>query len=245
VGLLVLALACIAAWLACHWFAGRAAFLLMGAMLATAMSANVFFVIIPGQKKVVKAIEAGQPVDPIHGQRGKQRSVHNTYFTLPVLFAMLSNHYGFLHSHPRNWLVLIVMMLAGAAIRQFFVMRHGWKLGRNRHPAGYALAGVALIAGTLVWLAPQPGEASVAGSAPADYGAVRAVLEQRCYQCHGPQLQMKNVRLDSPQGLKQHAQAVYQQAVVAKTMPLNNATSITEAERALIGQWFMAGAKVD
>ena len=147
VGALVLVLVCVASWLACHWFAGRAAFLLVGAMIATAMSANVFFWIIPGQKKVVAAIKAGQPVDPIHGQRGKQRSVHNTYFTLPVLFAMLSNHYSFTWSHPHNWLVLILMMFAGAAIRQFFVMRHGYKLGRNRHPLPYALVGVAVIAG--------------------------------------------------------------------------------------------------
>jgi uncharacterized membrane protein len=246
VGALVLVLVCVAAWLACHWFAGRAAFLLVGAMIATAMSANVFFWIIPGQKKVVKSIAAGEPVDPIHGQRGKQRSVHNTYFTLPVLFAMLSNHYGFLYTHERNWLVLILMMFAGAAIRQFFVMRHGWKLGRNRHPAGYALVGVAVIAATLVWLTPQPSaDAKAAAAAPANYAAVQKVLEQRCYLCHGADVQMKNVRLDSPQGLKQHAQAVYQQAVVARTMPLNNATHITDGERALIGRWFEAGAKVD
>ena len=149
VGALVLVLVCAASWLACHWFPGRAAFLLVGAMIATAMSANVFFWIIPGQKKVIAAIEAGQPVDAIHGQRGKQRSVHNTYFTLPVLFAMLSNHYSFTWSHPQNWLVLVLMMLAGAAIRQFFVMRHGWKLGRNRHPLPYALAGMAVIAGVV------------------------------------------------------------------------------------------------
>jgi uncharacterized membrane protein len=245
VGALVLVLVCVAAWLACHWFAGRAAFLLVGAMIATAMSANVFFWIIPGQKKVVKSIEAGEPVDPIHGQRGKQRSVHTTYFTLPVLFAMLSNHYGFLYTHERNWLVLILMMFAGAAIRQFFVMRHGWKLGRNRHPAGYALVGVAVIAATLVWLTPQPSADAKADATPANYAAVQKVLEQRCYLCHGADVQMKNVRLDSPQGLKQHAQAVYQQAVVARTMPLNNATHITDGERALIGRWFEAGAKVD
>jgi uncharacterized membrane protein len=209
------------------------------------MSGNVLIWIIPGQRKVVAALKAGQPVDPIHGKRGKQRSVHNTYFTLPVLFAMLSNHYGFLHSHPRNWLVLIVMMLAGAAIRQFFVMRHGWKLGRNRHPAGYAAAGVVLIVATFVWLMPAASEAGRVASGPADYAAVRQVLEQRCYLCHGPQVQMKNVRLDSPQGLKLHAPAVYQQAVVARTMPLNNATHITEDERGLIGRWFQAGARVD
>ena len=245
VGALVLLLVCVASWLACHWFAGRAAFLLVGAMIATAMSANVFFWIIPGQKKVIASIEAGEPVDPVHGMRGKQRSVHNTYFTLPVLFAMLSNHYGFLSAHKLNWLVLILMMFAGAAIRQFFVMRHGWKLGRNRHPAGYALVGVAAIAATIAWLAPDTSALARAPAAAPTYASVQKVLEQRCYQCHGAQLQMKNVRLDSPEALKQHAQAVYQQAVVAKTMPMNNATQITEAERALIGRWFQDGAKLD
>jgi uncharacterized membrane protein len=243
VGALVLVLVCAASWLACHWFAGRAAFVLVGAMIGTAMSANVLFWIIPGQRKVVEAIKAGQPVDSIHGKRGKQRSVHNTYFTLPVLFSMLSNHYSFTWNHPRNWLVLILMMIAGAAIRQFFVMRHGWKLGRNRHPWPYALAGVAVIAAVVAWLRPDA-SANIAGATPraVSYQEVQQVLAQRCYLCHGPQVQMKNVRLDSPAALKQHAQAVYQQAVVTKVMPMNNATGITEAERALIAQWFQGGA---
>src|SRR6201999_2631005 len=98
VGLLVGLLVAVAAWLSCHLFAGRAAFLLVGAMMATTMSANVLMVIIPGQRKVIAALRAGQPVDPVHGQRGKQRSVHNTYFTLPVVFTMISNHYGFLYT---------------------------------------------------------------------------------------------------------------------------------------------------
>ncbi|HSV51387.1 MAG TPA: urate hydroxylase PuuD [Burkholderiaceae bacterium] len=257
VGALVLVLVCVASWLACHWFAGRAAFLLVGAMIATAMSANVFFWIIPGQKKVIASIKAGEPVDPIHGKRGKQRSVHNTYFTLPVLFAMLSGHYSFTYSHPQNWLVLILMMFAGAAIRQFFVMRHGYKLGRNRHPIGYALVGLAVIASTVVWLQPKPqtpvAANAAAGGAPASTTAatdspdsfkeVQKVLEQRCYMCHGAQVQMKNVRLDSPELVKQHAQSMYQQVVVQKLMPMNNSTGITDVERALIGQWFQAGAK--
>ena len=260
VGALVAVLVCIAAWLACHWFAGRAAFLLVGAMMATAMSANVFFWIIPGQRKVVASIKAGEPVDAIHGQRGKQRSVHNTYFTLPVLFAMLSNHYSFTWSHPHNWLVLILMMLAGAAIRQFFVLRHGYKLGRNRHPLAYALVGIAVIVGVIVWMKPEQGPAaaatfateSIAGgprktspNGQFDYESVQKVLEQRCYLCHGAQVQMKNVRLDSKALVRQHAQAMYQQVVVTKIMPMNNATGITEAERALIKQWFEAGARVD
>jgi len=245
VGALVAVLVCIASWLACHWFAGRAAFLLVGAMMATAMSANVFFWIIPGQRKVVAAIQAGEPVDPVHGQRGKQRSVHNTYFTLPVLFAMLSNHYSFTWSHPQNWLVLILMMLAGAAIRQFFVLRHGYKLGRNRHPLGYALVGVAVIVGVILWMRPAPVAMSAATSSAVDYGQVQAILAQRCYQCHGEQVQMKNVRLDSPAALRLHAPQVYQQAVVTRLMPMNNATGITEAERQAIKSWFNAGAKTE
>ena len=226
----------LAAWLACHWFPGRAAFLLVGAMIATAMSANVLFWIIPGQRKMVAAIREGRPVDPIHGKRGKQRSVHNTYFTLPVLLAMLSNHYSFLWNHPRNWLVLVLLMFAGAAIRQFFVLRHGWKLGRNRHPLPYAAGGHRgdrghrRVAGALGRRCAGSGRAPNAG-----YAQVQAILEQRCYQCHGAQLQMKNVRLDSPEALKQHAASVYQQAVVSKLMPLNNATGMTDAERAAVG----------
>ncbi len=253
VGLLVAVLVCVAAYLACQWFAGRAAFLLIGAMIATSMSANVLFWIIPGQRKMVASIQAEQPVDPVHGWRGKQRSLHNTYFTLPVLFAMLSNHYSFTYSHPTNWLVLIVMMGAGAAIRQFFVLRHGFKLGRNPHPWPYVTAGVVTILGVVVWLAPQPGagdamnsgavHAQGAGAAAIiSYEKLQPVLAQRCTMCHGETVQMKNVRLDSPGSVKQHALAMYQQAVVTKAMPLNNATGITDEERALIKGWFEQGA---
>jgi uncharacterized membrane protein len=253
VGALVLVLVCIASWLACHWFAGRAAFLLVGAMMATAMSANVFFWIIPGQRTVVADLKAGRPVDPIHGKRGKQRSVHNTYFTLPVLFAMLSGHYSFTWSHPQNWLVLIVMMFAGAAIRQFFVMRHGFKLGRNSHPWPYALVGVAVLVGTVVWLRPAPvvamksvasGAESISAGGHFDYQKVQAVLQERCVQCHGPELQMKGVRLDSAEQVAPRAQLIYQQVVLQKLMPMNNATQMTDAERDLIAHWHAAGAPV-
>ena len=268
VGALVAVLVAAASYLACHWFAGRAAFLLVGAMMATAMTANVAYWIIPGQRKMVASIRAGKPVDPVHGKRGKQRSVHNTYFTLPVIFAMLSNHYSFTYSHPYNWLVLDVMMAAGAAIRQFFVLRHGYKLGRNRHPWRYAAVGSVAIAAAIVVMAPgqdmtqgmtqdtiqdmqsapksgatQVGNTSA--TARLDYKMIQPVLAQRCYQCHGAAVQMKNIRLDSPQGLATHAQAVYQQVVVTKIMPMNNATGITEAERQLIGRWFEAGAVID
>ena len=245
VGALVAVLVVVASWLACHWFAGRAAFLIVGAMIATTMTANVAHWIIPGQRKMVASIKAGQPVDPIHGKIGKQRSVHNTYFTLPVLFAMLSNHYSFTWNHPQNWVVLVGLMFAGAAIRQFFVLRHGWKLGRNKHPAPYAVVGVVVILGFIAWMAPAP--SGTASSAPAaavpTLADVRAIVNQRCLQCHGEQVQMKGVRLDSEEGLRKNAQAVYQQVVVTRLMPMNNATQITEEERARIGAWFSAGAR--
>ena len=255
VGALVFVLVCIASWLACHWFAGRAAFLLVGAMMATAMSANVFFWIIPGQRTVVADLKAGRPVDPIHGKRGKQRSVHNTYFTLPVLFAMLSGHYSFTWSHPQNWLVLILMMAAGAAIRQFFVLRHGYKLGRNAHPWPYALVGVAVLLAVVAWLRPAPasgdaikniaiGAQSTGAVAQFDTKELQAVLQQRCVQCHGAEVQMKGLRLDVPEQVASRASLIYQQVVQQKLMPLNNATQMTEAERALVARWFQAGAPV-
>jgi len=155
VGAAVFAVIVFASWLACQLFAGRAAFLLVGAMIATTMSANVFFWIIPGQRKVVAAMKAGQPVDPVHGLRGKQRSVHNTYFTLPVLFAMLSNHYGWAYSHPHNWLVLVLIMLAGALIRQFFVARHKTEVAGKPAPWGWAVAGVAVLLAVAVYRLPH------------------------------------------------------------------------------------------
>ena len=244
VGVLVAVFVAFAAWLACHWFAGRAAFLLVGAMMATTMTGNVFFWISPGQRKNVAALREGRPVDPVHGQRGKQRSVHNTYFTLPVLFAMLSNHYSFTYSNQYNWVVLLLIMLGGAAIRQFFVVRHRFKLGNARNPLPYAMVGVVVLGLTIVWLKPAPEAAPAPGAVAqrVSFGQVQKVLEQRCYMCHGPAMQMKNVRLDSPELVARHAQEIYQQAVVARIMPMNNATGITDAERALLGKWFEEGA---
>jgi uncharacterized membrane protein len=247
VGALITVFVVAASWLACQLFAGRAAFLLVGAMMATAMSANVFVWIIPGQRTVIRQMKAGEAVDPVHGQRAKQRSVHNTYFTLPVLIAMLSNHYGWLYQAPRNWLVLVVLMLAGALIRHSFVARHKAHVNGTPAPWGYAVAGTVLIAGLVLALKPAPAPAVVgtAPAAPVSFGEVKAVIEQRCTLCHNANVQQKNVALHTPALVKQHAQAVYQQAAVLKLMPLNNATQITEAERQLIRRWFEAGAPAE
>lgn len=249
VGVLVALYVVIAAYAACHLFSGRAAFLLVGAMIATIMSANVFFWIIPGQRKVVAALKAGEKPDPIHGKRGKQRSVHNTYFTLPVLFAMLSNHYSMTYGHQSNWVVLVLIMLAGVLIRQFFILKHKgvWNMW-------YPVGGVALLLGSVVWLAPvqhpsapeAPGGAAVPGGT--DFAKVQAVVTARCYQCHSahPTLMpspAKGVLLDTPDQLAAHAQLVYQQAVQQKLMPLGNITQMTDEERTVIAKWFEGGAR--
>ncbi len=270
VGALMLCAVALMSYVACQLFAGRAAFLIVGAAIATAMSANVFFWIIPGQKKVVGAMMSGTKLPAkelaLHGKRGKQRSVHNTYFTLPVLFAMLSNHYSFLYTHPHNWLVLFVMMLGGALIRQYFVQRHGFHLGRAANPLPWALAGVIAIAAVIVAIKPAPApqqadadnttkiianndastvtlpSKTINSAQAGTMAAVTGIINERCISCHGAQVQMKNVRLDSPALITQNAQMVYQQVVVTKQMPMGNATGITEAERAVIGEWFKAGA---
>ena len=251
VATLMLCVVAYASWLACQLFAGRAAFLLVGAMIATAMSANVFVWIIPGQRKVVAAMTSGEKYDAmalaIHGKRGKQRSVHNTYFTLPVIFAMLSNHYSFLYTHPQRWLILFVMMFAGALIRQFFVQRHGYHLGRASNPWPFAAVGVVLIVAVIVAMAPW-GAKSVAKneqSQAATFVQVKSVIDQHCLSCHGAQVQMKNVRLDTQANIKLNAQNVYQQVSVTQQMPMNNATGITAKERQLVASWYLAGAKVE
>jgi uncharacterized membrane protein len=235
-----------ASWLACHLFAGRAAFLIVGAMLATAMTANVAHWIIPGQRKVVAQMQAAEPVDPIHGWRGKQRSVHNTYFTLPVLVAMLSNHYGWLVEGERNWIVLVLLMLAGALIRHSFVARHRAVVEGRRTPWQHAIVGAVAIVALVVWLAPAPPSASArsVATAAAGYAQVRAIVDQRCARCHGDAVQQKGVSLATAELLKQHALQVYQQAVVLRQMPFNNATGMTDDERALLKRWYESGAPV-
>lgn len=252
VGVCVAALVVFASWLASQLFSGRAAFLLVGAMMATAMSANVFFWIIPGQRKVIVSLRAGQKPDPVHGIRGKQRSVHNTYLTLPVLVAMISNHYGWIYQSTYNWIALVLLMLAGALIRHSFVARH--RAHAQGRPVSWlhAWVGTAFLVVFAFWLAPPPtasGRAgaevsmALAGSPPVvSFATVQSVVEQRCVACHNAQLASKNVALHTPELIKKNAQALYQQVAVLKLMPMNNATQITDLERNQVKLWFEAGA---
>ena len=243
---LIVAYVVAAAWVACHLFSGRAAFLIIGAMIATIMSANVFFWIIPGQRKVVAAMKAGEPVDPVHGQRGKQRSVHNTYFTLPVLFAMLSNHYSMTYSASNNWLVLVLIMVAGVLVRQFFILRH-----KGKSQPIYPILAIAILAGVAAMIAPKLGtQSATQSSTPAvedQFVEVQKIVQARCIQCHAshPTLMdspAKGLMFDQPGVIQAKSQLIYQQVVQQKIMPMGNLTNITEQERAVIARWVESGA---
>ena len=233
-GVAVAALVLSLDYAATHLFGGRAAFLLVGATLATMMSANVFFVIIPGQKKMVAALAQGLAPDPLPGQRGKQRSVHNTYFTLPVVFAMLSNHVAAAYAHPQSWLVLALVMAAGAAMRQFFVLWHGgerawWLLG----------LGALLMLAVFVWLAPAP--TAPRGAAPTT-AEIQPIVTAHCAQCHSAKPSLmptapKGVMFDSAAQLDAYKPLIQQQVAVLKIMPPGNLTQLSDADREKLAAW--------
>ncbi|MYN04948.1 hypothetical protein GTP41_22900 [Pseudoduganella sp. DS3] len=264
-GVVLFVLIVAAAYLLTHTLSGRAAYIHVGAMIGTMMVGNVLFVIIPGQRKLVEAMERGESPDPIYGKRAKVRSVHNNYFTLPVLLIMISNHYAMTYSHAYSWLVLAAIMAAGVLIRHFFNLRHAGKVS----PA-YPIAGVILLAAVAIAIAPAPrkavaAQAAVAPAAVADGHAahsaaaatvpnqatltsVHQVMAARCASCHsaaptqaGFASAPGGVMLDTPEQVKQHAAKIYQRAVQNKDMPLANMTHMTDAERAMVGTWFEAG----
>jgi len=223
-----------------HLLSGRAAFLHVGAMIATTMSANVFFWIIPGQKTTVAAMQRGETPDPIHGQRAKQRSVHNNYLTLPVLFCMISNHYAFTYNHPQAWLVLAAIMLAAVLIRHFFNLRHkgvfAWQ---------YPLTGGIILAAVFIWLAPVPLSVAAGTTAPT-LAEVQPIIAERCAGCHAaaPTLMPAapaGVLLDSAEHIRRQQTRIVDQTVKLKAMPLGNVTAMTDAERDQLAAWAAGG----
>ena len=237
----IIVLTVVVAALSGYLFSPRGAFIQVGATLGTWMAANVFFVIIPGQRALVAATAAGTALDPGPGIRGKQRSVHNNYLTLPVLFAMISQHFPFTYGHDSSWVVLLAFMALGALVRHIFNLRHQ---GRDirRTLAVVVAGGVVLI----VALAPQP---QAAGLTAADFPAVQQVFQARCVTCHsshptnpGFAVAPKGVMFDTQAEIVANAQRAYEQVVVTKAMPLGNVTGITDAERDLIGRWVRSGA---
>jgi len=226
----------------CQLFSGRGAYMHFGAMLGTIMVGNVFFVIIPGQKDLVRAKEEGREPDPIHGIRGKQRSVHNTYFTLPVLFVMISNHYAMTYGHKFNWLILIAITLIGALVRVYFVARH-----KGRASLVPVFIAVAVLAGIVTLVAPRtPDHLAAKGTGTVEITAVQQIVVERCSSCHakspsqpGFQAPPKGIVFETVADITRQAESIHQQTVVTRAMPIGNLTGITDAERNKIGAWFL------
>jgi uncharacterized membrane protein len=236
-GGILLVLSGVLAWGLCELFGGRGAYIHFGVVLGTIMVANVFFIIIPGQKLMVAAAERGEAPDPIHGQRGKQRSVHNTYFTLPVLFVMTSNHFAMAYGHEYNWLILIGISLAGALIRIYFVARH-----KGKASALPAILAVVLLAAIAAAIAPrQPASAG----ADVSFDQVRNVINARCTSCHSgapvhPAFPVAplGIMFDTDDQILTEADRIYQQTVVTRVMPIGNLTNMTNEERLVIDTWY-------
>ena len=228
------------AWALSHLYSGRGMYIQIGAMLGTIMVANVAHVIIPSQRRLVQAKEQGVAPDPLDGLRGKQRSVHNNYFTLPVLFVMISNHYPLTYAHPQAWLILIAIMLLAAYVRHFFNLRHKgrvvWAI-----PVSAAI-GAAALAVTIAPARPRAGDA-------VSFAQVRAIVAQRCVACHaekptqeGFAIAPKDVKLDTPERIAANAQKIYEQVVASRAMPIGNLTGMSDDERAMLGAWVAEGA---
>jgi uncharacterized membrane protein len=237
-------------------FSGRAAFLHLGVFTATIMTANVFFIIIPNQKKVVAALKVGETPDPALGAQAKQRSLHNNYLTLPVIFLMLSNHYPLAFATQHSWLIAALVFLMGVSIRHFFNMQHA----RKGDPWWtWGVTGLLFLA--IIWLSTNPRVLDATGEQPFTPQATRhfmttegfdevvLTVQSRCSMCHaqepaydGIRAAPKGVMLETEEQIATHARDIYLQAGVSHAMPPSNLTEIEAAERQKIVAWFQKAA---
>lgn len=240
----------LAAWALNAVFNARGAYLHIGAMIGTVMAANVFFVIIPNQRKAVAQLMQGQVPDPALGKAGKQRSVHNNYMTLPVLFIMISHHYAMTFGAGRPWLVLALLGLTGVAVRHVFNLRHqGRKTGQAMVVAGaMALVSVTYVSAERATL-PAVARAAEASEQPATWASVEPIFAKHCVSCHAARPTSEaftapplGVMVDSFDHAHAVAPRVQKVAVDAEIMPLGNMTGMTRAERDALGRWIAAGA---
>jgi uncharacterized membrane protein len=226
-----------------HVLSGRAAFIHTGALLGTIMVANVWMRIVPAQRDLIAAAEAGRTPDETLSRRAKQRSTHNSYVTFPVVFMMLSNHYPATYGHPLNWLILWLLIVVGAGARHVMIARERhrpadwWLL-----PVAAALAGVVFLTSP-AWL----GDRRRGERVP--FAAARAVIDRRCLSCHSERptddvfrAAPNGVTFETPESIRARAEPIRLRVVLTRTMPLANKTGMTDAERDLLGRWLDQGA---
>ncbi len=239
-------------WMLQQVFSGRGVLVHVGAVMATIMTANVFFVIIPGQKKIIAALTSGQTPDPALGKRAKIRSTHNNYLTLPVVFLMLSNHYPMFYGTPLIWLIVALVLIAGALVRHFYNVSHA---GKGEPWWTWAVSAVCMW--LVFWIAssssplgrerlglPEAAPVRAAANAPRAPQPVADVIMGRCAMCHGANpawdgiaIAPKGVRLDSPEAIALQKEAIRIHTVLSMSMPPNNVTEMTLDERRLVAGW--------
>ncbi len=242
----VFVLIAFSAYFLTHLFSGRAAFVHVGAMVGTIMVGNVFFIIIPNQKKVVKSLLAGEEPDPRLGAMGKHRSTHNNYLTLPVILMMISQHYPMLYDNDNSWLVVTLILLVGASIRHFFNLMH---TGREIKTLRWQWpTAVVMMAFLVVYLSWQPAVDPSAGVEVPTATDVVAIAQVHCASCHAVKTTDPDVKkapggvmLETVEDMRKHSTGVLKQSVLSKAMPLGNKTKMTDAERKALGAWIRAG----
>lgn len=230
-----------------HVLSGRAAYIHVGALLGTIMTANVWQYIVPSQRALVAATKAGQAQDPAISYRAKQRSIHNNYMTFPVIFIMISNHFPSTYGNVLNWLLLIILMVGSATLRHLMNIRFSYG-GWLRLAAGTVLATVALL--IIVITITTRAQATAAVSGPVSFAQARGIIAQRCVPCHSATptddtytTAPAGVMFDTPAQIINYASRIQERAVIGKTMPLGNKTGITDEERAILGAWVAQGAQ--
>ena len=232
------------AWFYCHVFSARAAYIHFGAMIGGLMVANVFFVIIPGQKEMVRCAKLGIPLDPSLGKKALARSLHNNYFTLPVLFVMVSNHFPSTFGYEYPWVMLAIISLGAAGVKHYLNLKEKKELNVWILPVSVCI----LLAATFI-SAPStnPNECKKEISIT----EVQAIIEKRCVQCHSSnptddvyKVAPNGVKYDTPQDIYNKRDLIMQRVVITKTMPQNNKTNITEEERNTIRCWIEQGASL-
>jgi uncharacterized membrane protein len=235
-------------------FSGRAAYMQTGVMIGTLMTGNVWMVIMPSQKELIDATKSGREQDPIYSLRAKQRSIHNNYFTFPLLFIMISNHFPGATTHPMNWVILIAVMVGGAGVRHFMNTRYrgegkqlplaAW-LAPGIGAAGIAIAGLLVIPRLVEKPLPRVDQ-------PVAFARAQAIINKRCLACHSKATSdpawphaPSGVMFDLPLQIEIMAPRIYQRAVKQQDMPLNNKTMMTPDERAELGNWIEHGANIN
>lgn len=226
-----------------HVFSARAAYIHFGAMIGTLMVANVFFIIIPSQKAMVKAAKLGLPLDPQLGKNALARSLHNNYFTLPVLFVMVSNHFPSTFGFQYPWAILAAITLGTAGVKHYLNLKE-----KGRYNVWVLPVSVMILLAACFISAPQK---ITTKCDPVSFTQVNQIIIKRCITCHSSRptddvytAPPNGVVYDTPQDIQKLKDKIYQQVVVTKTMPLNNKTGITPEERDLIRCWIDQGAVI-